>query len=405
MLFLYKARAADGTLVTGKMEGSSAIEIKHALSAQGLIPTSVVTEGVHFDLKLGKIFGKKKAHRDLINFTKQFAALFKAGVPVDRILTTLAKQTASPDFKAVILQIRDDIAGGLSLLNAFKKHPDYFDELYVSMLNVGEEGGVLEKVLGELARIMEKDYRISSNIKSATLYPKIVLTVFSLVTTLMLLYVIPRFADFYGGFHSQLPLPTRILVKASDIFASYWYIVFVIIAALVIIYKRFAATPKGRLIVDKLKFKIPVFGSLTLLAANARFGHLVSALYASGLPISRALGIVGGAVGNKAYKNEVDKVKDDVEMGASMAASMEKGSYFSPLMTVSVSVGEQSGALGEMMETTASFYDEEVNDMLEKLTTLIEPLLLVGLFAMVGLLALAIFLPMWNVTKLVLTNS
>lgn len=244
-----------------------------------------------------------------------------------------------------------------------------------------------------------------ASVKSATLYPRIVITVFILVFTGMMSYVVPRFADFYAGYGATLPLPTRMMIGLSDIVVHQGYIVLLVVLAGIFGFKSVLLTPRGRFQWDRLQFKFPVFGRLNRMVVNARFAHLVSALYRSGVSLSRTLGVVGKVMGNKAYEGEVQEINLAVQKGTPLSIAMEGKRFFTPLLVESVAVGEQSGMLDELLDSTARFYDEEVSDMLSRMTTLIEPLLLVGIFFMVGLLALAIFLPMWNVTKLILPGG
>jgi len=404
-IFTYKARNGDGELITGELEAETAVAVKYRLADQGLYPTQVDKKDISISLPSFFKFRKKVKQKELIGFTRQFAALFKAGITMDRILSNLSKQAQSENFKKVIEGIRKDVMSGTSLTGAFAKYPDYFSELYVNMLNVGEQAGLLDATLKELSNVLEKEHRIISAIKSATLYPKIVIVAFILVMIVIVTVVIPGFADFYGGFDAKLPLPTRILMGISDFFVDYWYVMIIIVISLIVAFKRFISTKTGRLKFDAFKFKVPVFGKLNKLVSNARFGHLFSALYKAGVPVAHSLHVVGNAIGNKAYKEDVDAVCDAVEKGSSLATAMADKPFFTPMMIETIDVGEQTGSLDDMLATTANFYDEEASDMLDKLATLIEPLLLIGLFAMVALLAFAVFLPMWETTKLILPDK
>ncbi|MFH1874366.1 MAG: type II secretion system F family protein [Pseudomonadota bacterium] len=404
MLFIYRARDPEGALITGEMEGEDAKWVKLRLADQGLYPVYVAPKGFQLTLPSFLQRTKKAKTADLINFTRQFGALFKAGIPINRTLIALYKQVKDPYFKKVVHDIQKDVMGGASLKEAFGKHPNYFDELYVNMLNVGEQGGVLDKSLNELFGILKREHRVKAAVKSATLYPRIVLITFTAVFVLMMVYVIPGFASFYAGFGAELPLPTRILMGISDVLVHYGYIVLLVGFFLFFVFKKYAATQIGGYHLDQVKLNIPVFGKLQRLVLNARFGHLVSSLYRSGLPIGQTLSIVANTVGNKVLKLDIDDVNSAVEKGSSLAAAMERKKYFDTLLVESAAVGEQSGSLDDMLETTSDFYDEEIDHMLGQLTTLIEPLLLFGLFAMVALLAAAIFLPMWGVAKVVLPS-
>jgi MSHA biogenesis protein MshG len=401
-LYTVKARNPKGNLITGEVEAESEKEAKQKVLEQDLLPVSAELKSKTISLPSPLRSSKKNRIKDLIGFTRQFATMFKAGVPMDKILGTLSKQTPNIELKAAILEVQKDISGGASLMVSFSKHPDFFNELYINMLNVGEQGGVLDQALLSLSEVLKREHKIMRGVKSATLYPKIVVVAFVLVVTLLMIFVMPGFASFYSGFGAELPLPTRIMIGISDFFVDYWYILFFMLATTFLSYKKFAATNKGSLFLDRLSFKLPVFGRLNLLVANARFGHLVSELYRSGLPLSKTLTVVGNTIGNKVFKNDIDDVREQMEAGKSLSEAMKDKPYFTPLLIETVSVGEQSGALDNVLTSTAEFYDEEVSEMLEQLTTLLEPILLVGLFAMISLLAFAVFMPIWKTTQLVL---
>ncbi len=388
--------------MTGQIDAATEKDAKIMLVGQGLIPVSLETTATEVRLPLFWRKSRKAQTKELIALTRQFAALFKAGVSMDRILYSLIKQTQNIDLKNTMMQIQEDVSHGASLMTAFAKHPKYFNDLYVNMINVGEQGGVLDHTLRTLVDILKKEYRIINSIKSATLYPKIVLITFLVVVTLLMMFVMPGFADFYAGFDAKLPLPTIIMMTISDFFVDYWYVLLAIAITLYLAYKKYSATEKGSFQIDGLKFRLPVFGHLNLMVVNARFGHLIASLYSSGLTLGRALTIVGNTIGNKVYKKDIDMVRESMNQGASLSDAMKNSKRFTSLMIESVSTGEQSGSLDEVLNTTAEFYDEEVTDILDQLTTLIEPILLFGLFGMIALLAFAVFLPIWKTTQLIL---
>jgi type IV pilus assembly protein PilC len=236
--------------------------------------------------------------------------------------------------------------------------------MFVSMLSAGEEAGILERVLKQLSELIQKEYEIRKNVKSATLYPKI-------------------------------------MIGASDFFRGYWYIAFGTIVVLYVLYRRYNATHSGRMKIDRLRFRMPVFGSLNLKVANARFGHIMSALYSSGLAMPRSLEVVANIIGNEAYAREVRQIRDDIHRGATLSEAMQRRTYFPPVVVETTAVGERAGALDEMLSTVADHFDLEVSHMIKNLTTLLEPLLLIGIFGMVALLALAIFLPIWNLSRVI----
>lgn len=399
--YRYKARDKSGELITGEIEAISAEELKESLYREGMIPISVMTAGSSFSLDAITSKFHRVKDEDMMIFVRQFYTLFKAGVSMDTILATLSKQITSAPLLNAVVRARSDIAAGATLAQAFGRHPTVFNELFVSMLSAGEEAGILEKVLKQLSELIQKEYEIRKNVKSATLYPKIIITVLIGAVTFLMMFVIPKFTVFYAKYGAELPLPTKIMIGASDFFRGYWYIALGIVVALYVLYRKYNATPSGRMKLDRLRFQIPVFGSLNLKVANARFGHIMSALYSSGLAMPRSLEVVANIIGNEAYAREVRQIRDDIHRGATLSEAMQRRTYFPPVVVETTAVGERAGALDEMLATVADHFDLEVSHMIKNLTTLLEPLLLVGIFGMVALLALAIFLPIWNLSRVV----
>lgn len=401
-LFRYKARNRVGRLITGTLEGENVVVVKRALFQQGLFPISVRKKGIDFNLS--RFFEKKLKPQDLANFTRQFQVMFSVGTPMDRILTTLGRQTSHPGLKGVLSEIQEDVSAGIRLSEAFAKHPHYFSLLYTNMLAVGEAGGVLSHILKELAEILLKENRIQSKVKSAMLYPKIVMGALVAVTIVMLLLVVPTFTKFYAQFDAPLPLPTRILVAASDVLVGYWFLFLFGGGGIFYGWKMFSALRQGKRFVSWIRLKMPVFGNLHRMVANARFGHLVSSLYRTGFPLSRSLAIVAGTIDNEFYEEDIRYLKEELDKGRSLANAILRTVHFTPMVQECVAVGEQTGQLDQMLESTAAFYDEEIDDLLKNLTTLIEPILLFLIFFLVGLLALAIFLPIWKLPSAVLPH-
>ncbi len=398
--FVYRARDAQGALITGEVEGTHPTGVKQALAIRGLLPVSVQPKGFEFSLKT--LLQKKIKPKDLANLTRQFQVMFKAGTPMDRILATLVKQTHHHNLKEALSTIHKDVAGGMRLAQAFGRHPQYFSTLYTSMLEAGERGGVLDKTLKEAATVLQKEHQIHSKVKSATLYPKLVIGALLIVVCLMLVFVIPAFENFYGQHDTALPLPTQILLGLSKVFTTYWYLPLFFFFVSVVFWKRLTNSSAGKRWLSQVTFRLPVFGNFNLLVANARFGHLVAALYRAGLPLSHSLGVVADTMTNLGYADELRSLKKDLEEGGSLSQGMSQASYFTPMMQETCAVGEQTGKLDELLESTALFYDEEIDDILKNLTTLIEPLLLFLVFGLITLVALAVYLPVWNLSKVVL---
>lgn len=401
-VFYYRARDQSGALIQGEIEAASEQELKEALFDEGLIPLTVREQGKNFfSLHSLQSLFQRVTPEEMMVFTRQFFTLFKAGVSMDTILNTLAKQSKSVTLRNGLVRVRTDVNSGSTLAQAFGRHPKIFNELYVSMLAAGEEAGILESVLKNLSLLIEREFEIQKNIKGAMLYPKIVLFVLVGAVIFLMTFVVPKFVGFYARYGAEVPLPTQILIGISNFFRNYWYVAISIVGVSVYFFQRFYRTRMGKMKIDRLRFHLPVFGDLQLKVANARFGHILAALYRSGLPMPRSLEVVANVIGNVAFSFEILMVRDEIQKGSTLSEAMKHQHYFTPVIIETTSVGEQSGAIDEMLETIAEHYELEVNHTIKNLTTLLEPLLLVGIFGMVALLALAIFLPIWNLTTVI----
>ncbi len=399
--FNYKARDKAGALVTGTVDAVSAEALKESLFKTGLFPLTVARAGIAISFDAISGYFNRVSDEDMMIFVRQFYTLFKAGVSMDTILATMAKSISSKTMREAVIKIRTDISAGATLAQAFSRHPKIFDELFVAMIAAGEEAGILEQVLEKLSLLIQKDVELRKNVKGAILYPKIILTVLVGAMIFLMTFVVPQFVGFYGNFAAELPLPTRILMGISSFFRGYWYMIVAVVVGLSILYRRYKATPAGHLYIDKLRFRIPVFGELSLKVANARFGHIMASLYRSGLAMTRCLEVVANVIGNEAFATEVRELRNSIQKGSTLSEAMGKQTYFSPVMIETTAVGESAGALDDMLSTIAEHYDIEVAHTVKNLTVLLEPMLLIGIFGMVALLALAIFLPIWNMTNVV----
>lgn len=405
-VFVYNARDKSGSLLSGEMDLETPQLVKAALASQGLFPISVKTktaQSARMDFSSIKLsFKAKPKPKDLANLTRQFEVMFAVGMPMDAILLTLARQAAHPALKEALGHIRNDIAGGTRLSQAFGRFPNYFSSLYTNMIEMGQIGGVLDKTLHEMASILQKEHTIKSKVKSALLYPKIVMGTLVAVGWLMLAFVFPPFKAFYQGHNAELPLPTKMVMGLSTLLTTYWYIPVVLGIGGYFGWKAYKKTARGDEFLSGLAFKVPVFGKLNLLVANSRFGHLTASLYRSGLPLPHALGVVADAMDNILYAREVRQLKLGLERGETLSGSMAPTKYFSPMVKETCAVGEQTGKLDVVLDATATFYDEEVDTMLDNLTTLIEPIMLFLMFGAVLVLALAVYLPIWNLSGVIL---
>ncbi len=400
--FRYRARDKRGGLVTGDMEATDHASLESALDKMGLIPVKVVsrTKAQKKLPDLKSLFARVP-QQDLILFSRQLATLFGAGVPLTRAIFSLERQATSPVFTNIIKTMREDIEAGSSFANAIKKHPKVFPELYASMIEAGEAGGILDNVLDRLALMLEKNAENKAKVKSATLYPKIVIAAIIVAVIVLMTFVVPKFAKLYASFKVELPLPTRMLIAISNGFVSYWYILFGGAIAVFFLLRLYVSTEQGRLRWDSIRLRIPIFGPLVLKAILSRFARVLGSLYKSGLPILQSLDIVSRAVENRVLSMEVKKIEDEVRSGKSLSEPMAASPNFPPMVVQMITVGEDTGNLDDMLEKVAEYYDQEVDTTIRNLTTTLEPVLLAFIFGMVLFLALAIFLPMWDILKIV----
>lgn len=399
--FAYRVRDYEGVLITGQAEAQDKGTLQRNLEGQGFIPISVTEVRQAFEIGKLKAFFETVTPEDLIIFTRQLGTMYRAGIPFVRSVRAVNEQTGSETLKKVMDKIRADVESGETFANALSRHPKVFNELYVSMVEAGEAGGVLDEILERLSTLLEKDAEIKSKIKSATLYPKIVVGALIAAVAILVTFVIPKFATLYGNFKVALPLPTRILVSISLFFSKYWYIMAVIAIAAVFFFRFFIKTGIGRAWWDRIRLKFPIFGPLSLKASMSRFSMILGTLVRSGIPILLALEISGRAVGNVIITSEVERVRNEIRGGRPLAAPMEESGLFPPMMTQLVSVGEETGKLDEMLLRVADHLSTEVDYTIRNLSTLLEPMLLSVIFGMVLFLALALFLPMWDMVKFV----
>ncbi|MBI5469399.1 MAG: type II secretion system F family protein [Deltaproteobacteria bacterium] len=401
--FRYRARDKHGALMTGLLEAPDRVQIEASLDKMGLIPISIASNAPSFvtSFRLDRLLRSRVPQQEIILFSRQMATLFGAGVPLTRALFTLERQIKNPAFGSVVKKIREDVEGGGSFSGALKAHPLVFSELYSNMVEAGEAGGILESVLDRLASMLEKNAENRSKIKSATLYPKIVLGAIVGAVVILMNFVVPKFARLYSTFKVDLPLPTRILIALSNAFTSYWYIAAFTALFFFLGVRLYLSTESGKYNRDRLILKVPVFGPLLLKSVISRFSRVLASLYRSGLPILQSLDIVSRAVENRLLESEIKLIEESVRAGRPLSGPMSESKSFPPMVVQMVAVGEDTGNLDEMLEKTAEYYDREVDAAIRNLTTLLEPILLAFIFGIVLFLALAIFLPMWDILKIV----
>lgn len=395
-IYNYKARDKQGKLIAGRIESASSISAEKQIEELKLIPISV-EEAASFSwgdfLPVFQTISKK----DVIVFSRQLATLYQSGVPLTKSLDSLIEFARNKKFKEILAEVKQDVESGQTLSKSFARHPKVFSEIYVNMVEVGETSGLLYDILVRLALLMEKDMAVKAKVKSATFYPKIVVSAIIIAVVILVGFVIPKFAMLYKSFNVPLPLETRILVAISNFFVSYWYIVLIASAALFAGVKFYLNSSAGRLWWDEHKLKIPIFGSIFYKSMMSQFTRIFGLLFQSGLPVNRAFELIRNAVNNKFFTNKIDEIQSDVTRGESITNSFKNSKIFSGIIIQMVSVGEETGHIDEMLGKVADYFDEDLDHQLSMLQASIEPVLLTIIFGMVLFLALAIYLPIIDV--------
>ncbi|MFH0843867.1 MAG: type II secretion system F family protein [Pseudomonadota bacterium] len=402
--FVYQAINESGNTVSGVIEADSMEMATNLLSARELIPSRVKEAGAgasEFSMDYLKERLARIKTPELILFTKQFRTMIHAGVPILTIFQVMENQTENLKLKRISSDITQNIKGGSSLHDAFKRHPDAFSPLYCRMVQAGETSGALPEVLSRLIYIIEHEHKIKSDIKSALQYPIIVAVFLGVAFFVLLTFVIPKFVNIFISAGLKLPLPTKICIAMYNLLANYWYIILFGLVAGIIAIVYYFKTEQGQYVKDASLMKIPVLGNLIVKASMSRFASIFAILQSSGVAVLEAMRILSGTIGNTAISKEFDRIRDRIEEGEGISGPLKSARYFTPMVINMVAIGEESGKLDEMLSVVSAHYDEEVEYAVGRLSEAIAPLLTVGLAAVVGFFALSIFLPMWDLTKMV----
>jgi len=398
--YKYTARDQEGKNVTGRISAENESAIVTELRKRNLMILNVAEDKEAAVKKSSKPKGGKKVKpEDLVIFTRQFATMVDAGIPILQSLEALSEQTANPTFKVALSTIREDIQIGSSLSNAFEKHSKIFDQLYVNMIRVGESGGILTAILERVAMYLEKSERLRQKVQGAMIYPTVVISMAILITIGLLVKVVPTFSQIYASLGQKLPAMTQLLIDISNTLQH--DILYLIAGGFVVVFlfNKYKKTPAGHLQVDTLLLKLPVFGDLICKVSVSRFCRTFATLSQSGVPILESLDIVGKTCGNRVIEILVDEIKVSVKEGNSIADPLAKSSIFPLMVTRMIAIGEKSGQLEKMLSKVAEFYDEQVDTAVEGLTKLIEPLIIGFLGIVVGFIVVALFLPILNMTQ------
>lgn len=390
----WEGKDRAGKVVRGEMRAESEIVAKTQLRRQGITVLKLKKR------KAG--FGRRITDRDITLFTRQLATMMRAGVPLLQAFDISAKGHSNPAVTKMLLEVRADVETGMSLAEAFRKRPLYFDKLFCNLIAAGETGGVLDSLLDKLATYREKIMAIKGKIKSAMIYPSAIIATAFIITTIIMLYVIPAFKDLFSNFGADLPAPTLLVIWLSDKFVSYWWlffgIIFGVIFGTMFFFKR---SPKFQEQVDRLLLKLPVLGEVVQKATIARWARTLATMFTAGVPLVEALDSVGGASGNQVYAEATKRIQAEVSTGSSLSFAMQRTNLFPNMVMQMTAIGEESGSLDHMLDKVADFYEEEVDNAVAAMSSLMEPVIMIVLGVLIGGLVVAMYMPIFKMGQVV----
>lgn len=399
-VFKYKARNAQGQAINGQLDAASVDMVASQLQNEGSTPLDiqVIEEKKESSANefIARLSRRQPDLNDLILFSRQLYTLMRAGVPIIRSLAGLAETTRNIVLKETLADIANDLEAGHELSAALAHHPEIFTPLFVSMVQVGETTGRMDEAFLQLASYLEREKDTRDQIKTAMRYPKMVIGAITIAMVVINIWIIPTFAKVFKGFGAELPLPTQILIGISDFMVAYWYVLLAIVIAAVYSFNRYIKTENGEYQFDKFKLRVPIVGSILNRALLARFARSFAMSMKSGVPIVRSLATVARAVDNVFVSSHINEMRTGIERGDNLTRTASSTGMFTPLVLQMMAVGEETGAIDEMMDEVADFYDREVDYDLKSLSSKIEPILIVIIGVMVLVLALGVFLPMWD---------
>ena len=394
VIYIWEGRDKTGKQVRGEMRANSESIVNVTLRRQGIATTKVKKKSFRS--------GKKITYKDISLFTRQLATMMKAGVPLLQSFDIVAKGHANPSVSKLIQDIRSDVETGTSLNQAFRKFPLYFDPLFCNLVGAGEQAGILEDLLTRLAIYKEKTIAIKGKIKSALFYPISILVVAFVVTAVIMIWVVPAFKEVFKSFGADLPTPTLVVMAISDFFVKWWYLIFGgIFGGLYLFFQAWRRSPNVQRAMDRLLLRAPIFGAVIRKATIARWTRTLATMFAAGVPLVESLDSVGGASGNIVYLDATKKIQAEVSTGTSLTVAMQNAEVFPNMVTQMVSIGEESGSLDAMLGKVADFYEQEVDEAVESLSSLMEPLIMVILGIIIGGLVIAMYLPIFKLGAVV----
>ena len=394
IIFEWQGKDKNGKIVRGEMRSGGEAAVTASLRRQGILVTKLK--------KRRTSGGRSIKQRDIAIFTRQLATMMKAGVPLLQSFDIVARGSTNPRMTKLLTDIRSDVETGTSLSSAFRKHPLHFDALYCNLVEAGEAGGILEALLDRLAIYQEKTLAIKSKIKSALMYPIAVIVVAFVVLTVIMIFVIPSFEDVFKSFGGELPVPTQAVIFMSKFFVQWWWAIFGLIGGgLYFFFETWKRSEKMQMTMDRVLLKMPVFGDLINKSVIARWTRTLSTMFAAGVPLVEALDSVGGASGNAVYMVATEQIQKDVSTGSALTTAMTTTGVFPNMVLQMAAIGEESGSLDHMLAKAAEFYEEEVDEMVKGLSSLMEPFIIVILGTLIGGIVVAMYLPIFKLGAVV----
>jgi type IV pilus assembly protein PilC len=398
-MFVWEGTDKRGQKVKGEMSSTSDALVKATLRRQGINPLRVKKKPKPL---FGGVGGKKITPKDIAVFSRQMATMMSSGVPLVQSFEIVGRGHENARMQQLILDVKSEVEAGNTLADSLAKHPLYFDELYVALVRAGEAAGILETLLDKIATYKEKVEAIKSKIKKALFYPAAVLVMAFVVTVVLMIFVIPQFAALFKDFGAELPAMTVMVIDMSNFFVAYWYAIFGVIAGVIfgfIELKKRSAT--FRRIMDRVSLKAPVFGDILVKATIARFARTLSTMFAAGVPLVEAMDSVAGAAGNIVYGDAIRKMRDEIATGQQLQVAMRDTNLFPNMVVQMVAIGEESGSIDAMLAKVADFYEQEVDDAVDAMSSLMEPLIMAVLGVLIGGLVIAMYLPIFKMGQVV----
>ena len=394
-IYKYKAITSDGKSLEGTYDAKNKDEVILMLRENKYYPVNIKETGEEKNIRNIQVFSKVKT-KDIAIFCRQFYTMLNAGVTIINCLDILRQQTENKRLKHVIGEVYEEVQKGLTFSEALRNHRDVFPRLLISMVEAGEVSGNLDNIMNRMSNHYEKEFRINNKVKGAMIYPIILSVVAIGVVVFLITFVMPTFMEMFEGSDIPLPAPTRALLAFSDALKQYWYLFIIGFVLIVIGIGQISKIERGRLLVDRMQFKLPIIKGITERIITSRFTRTLSTLSASGVPLLQSLEIVANVVGNKTVGDELNIAKEEVRKGVSLSKTIKDIDVFPLIATSMIEVGEESGSLDEILEKTAAFYDEELETALQRLTTMIEPLMIVVMALIIGFIVISMVLPMFD---------